>query len=117
MAEPSPGPWEFSGQLIVSAPVPYPNPKSEPMGKHVASLAWDYDGDCGAPEYRIKWPEAKANGMVIIHAERTYRSLKCIVGFAREAMKDMPPSSHPADQAAEQWLTEAEALLAEIEAD
>lgn len=57
----TPGPWETSGQLIIGAPEPVPNPKVEPHGKTVAEVRWDYGGDNGATEWRIKWPEAEAN--------------------------------------------------------
>lgn len=65
----TPGPWKVSGDIIVGAPEPVPNPKVEPYGKSVAKIHWDFDGDCGAPEYRIKWkPEGESNARLIAAA-------------------------------------------------
>ena len=60
------GPWEVSGQLIVGPPESLPNPKAEPRGKVVASICWDYLGNHGATEPRIKWKgEGEANACLI----------------------------------------------------
>lgn len=79
----TPAPWSMSGHLIVGAPEAVPNPKVKPYGKTLASLAWDYDGDTGATERRIKWPEAKANGDLMVAAPELLASLQHMLQWAR----------------------------------
>lgn len=65
----TPGPWEMSGQLIVTSGChPHPNPKAQHTPKTVGEVHWSYDGDYGAKEPRISWPEAEANARLMIAA-------------------------------------------------
>ena len=79
----TPGPWKLCGDIIVGAPEPVPNLKVEPYGKSVAKIHWDYDGDCGAPEYRIKWkPEGEANAALIAAAPEMKQALGDLLEWA-----------------------------------
>lgn len=77
----SPLPWSSSGQLIVSSPVPFPNPQAQPMGKVVANLCWDFDGDNGATECRINGKELFANLDLIVAAVNNHAKLVDLLGW------------------------------------
>lgn len=85
---PTAGPWTFSGQLIVGPPEPHQNPKAQPEGKVVASLAWDFDGDHGATERRTTWAEAEANGRLMIAARAMLDALRdCITDDGAQCIR------------------------------
>jgi hypothetical protein len=67
MSSHTPGPWSLSGDLIVGAPEPRPNPKVEPYPHSIAKLCWDFDGDRNA-NGDLPWAKAKANGRLITAA-------------------------------------------------
>jgi hypothetical protein len=75
MSNHTPTPWSTSGDLIVGAPEAVPNPQVAPYPKQVAKLQWDYEGDSGATERRIHWPEAAANAALIVRAVNSYADL------------------------------------------
>lgn len=71
----SPLPWTTGGQLILSSPVAFPNPQAQPMGKVVASMCWDYEGDRNATERRINGKEMFANLDLIVTAVNNHADL------------------------------------------
>jgi len=73
----TPGPWELSGDLIVGAPEPRPNPKVEPCPHNVAKLCWNFDGD-RSPNGDLQWATAEANGNLIVAAPDLLRLLKAL---------------------------------------
>ena len=75
MSNHTPTPWSISGDLIVGAPEAVPNPQVAPYPKQVSKLQWDYEGDSGATERRIQWPEAKANADFIVRAVNAHDDL------------------------------------------
>jgi hypothetical protein len=83
MAGHTPGPWQQSGQLILTeANYDYPNPKASPAPKIIGEVHWDYDGDRGGKEHRIKWPEAEANQRLMIAAPELLAALEDITQHA-----------------------------------
>lgn len=88
----SPAPWELSGDLIVGAPEPRPNPKVEPHPHAVAKLCWDFDGDRGA-NGDLPWAVAKANGQLIIAAPAMLSALQ----FAADRLRTMVDAAEATD--------------------
>ncbi len=69
MSKHTPGPWQSSGQLILTQdPYPYPNPKAQEMPKIIGEVHWDWSGDRGGRESRTEWQEAEANQKLIAAA-------------------------------------------------
>lgn len=86
----SPAPWSMSGDLVVGAPEPRPNPKVEPHSHAVAKLCWDFDGDTGA-NGDLPWSIAKANGQLIIAAPELLQALKAILRDCEEVLAGREP--------------------------
>lgn len=77
MSKHTPGPWESSGQLILTKQChPHPNPKSQHEPKIVGEVHWSWDGDRGGKEQRIDWPEAAANQQLMIAAPDLLEALR-----------------------------------------
>jgi hypothetical protein len=93
MAGHTPGPWQQSGQLILTeANHDYPNPKASPAPKIIGEVHWDYDGDRGGKEHRIKWPEAEANQRLMIAAPDLLAALhECLTIVQDEYDEDPEP--------------------------
>lgn len=63
----TPGPYEASGQLIVTKdPCGHPNPKAQATCKTISAMCWDFCGDTGATEPRISFREMRANQRLFI---------------------------------------------------
>ena len=80
----TPGPWSRSGDLIVGAPEPRPNPKVEPHPHAVAKLCWDFDGDTGA-NGDLPWSIAKENQKLIAAAPELLEALQDLVDKINDA--------------------------------
>ncbi|AMV35685.1 hypothetical protein VN12_26570 [Pirellula sp. SH-Sr6A] len=82
-------PWDISGQLIVGPPEPFPNPKAQHMGKVVAELRWDFDGDHNATESRIDYQEMTKNARLIAASPDLLKELDNLVFEARGYLRDL----------------------------
>lgn len=72
----SPGPWEVSGDCVVSAPIPCRNPKAGERRDTICKIGWNFDGDTNRTG-DLLWREAVPN-MVLIAAAPS------LLEFARE---------------------------------
>jgi hypothetical protein len=55
------GLWMPHGQLILGPVRSHPNPRATEGHVIIGEVHWDWDGDRGCKETRIKWSEAQAN--------------------------------------------------------
>lgn len=99
-------PWQLSGDLIVSAQEPRPNPKADHMGYAVAKLCWDFDGDrCANGD--LPWAVAKANGQLVAAAPDMLAALR----FAHERLTTLLDADE-ATELDQECLLQIEAAIA-----
>ena len=92
MSQHTPSPWTVSGQLIVGPPEPYPNPKAQTMGRKIAEICWDWDGDQGATG-ELPWSIAKRNGDLLAAAPELLAALEPLLDWCREHTSPIQPNS------------------------
>lgn len=88
----SPAPWTASGDLIVGAPEPRPNPKVAPEPHAIAKMCWDFDGDCNA-NGTLPWTVAKHNQRLMTAAPELLQSLADLLDWCREHTSPLQPNS------------------------
>lgn len=82
MTKHTPGPWRLSGDLVLGANEPRPNPKVVPYAHRVAVLCHDEASNGDLP-----WLTAEANGRLITAAPEMLEALKGILNSFHESVK------------------------------
>lgn len=108
-------PWDISGQLIVGPSEPFPNPKAQHMGKVVAELRWNFDGDHNATEYRIDYQEMTKNASLIAASPDLLQSLRELLEICRWKCSPNDEVLLPSGKTNHQAMIEAMAAIAKAE--